>query len=108
MSARSRRTAVMAATMTLMGVCAVQAVTGSPASAAPPGGCQKYQTQNSGTVTCLSIDESRVVIVCTHAGTPYTLYGPWIYGAGLSYAVCNAGDLLGGAVPPEANVRYDY
>lgn len=110
MRLRNRRTAVVVAATMLVGIGAMQVATGSPAAAAPPGGCFKYQTNNdSGSVFCSNIEDgARVIIICTHAGSPYKLYGPWIYGYGTSSATCHAGDVLGGAVPPEQNIQYDF
>ena len=91
----------------LVSIGAAQVATGSPAAAQPPGGCSLSKTYNSGTVSCLTIDEARVAIDCAHNGVKYTLYGPWILGNGVSYAVCHTGDVLAVPVPPVQSVRYD-
>ena len=66
----------------------------SSASATDSGNCHFSWTNASGEATCPQASSFRVVIVCTHTGTPYTVYGQWARRYNFSTADCNLGDML--------------
>ena len=107
MTNRKRMGRALAAGMVLAGAVAGQIATTTTASAQPPGDCHKSWTNSSGEVICLSAPEWRVVIVCVHAGTPYTLDGPWAFHGGISTQSCSVGDRLQNSSSPNETVSYE-
>lgn len=92
--ARHHRLKRAAVALAIAGAGATTAATAPSASAAPPGNCHLYATLTYGQATCFSASSYQAYDVCLHAGTPYTVYGPWTSTGGTSRASCNNGDQL--------------
>ncbi|GAA1964584.1 hypothetical protein [Catenulispora subtropica] len=88
---RMKRAAV---TLAIAGAGATMVATAPSVSAAPPGDCHLYATLTYGQATCFAANSYQAYDVCVHAGTTYTVYGPWTSTGGTSRASCNNGDLL--------------
>lgn len=98
--ARQKSLRRAAAVLALAGAGAMMVATAGTASALPPGDCHFSGTNSSGEAICTTANSFRVYIVCTHAGTPYTVFGPWVGRGGTSSASCNIGDTLKSAQRP--------
>lgn len=86
-------TGIAATVMLLVSVAFVQVATSGAAAAAPPGDCH-WTGDNGGAIVVCNWPEYRAVIVCIHAGTDYTVDGPWVTSGHLASATCASGDFL--------------